>query len=498
MTFRNESGRLNLKLANSAANGAFVMLFGQWSKFTVQIAGTAILARILSPGDFGLVAMVTAIIGIAAILSDFGLSLAALRDPDMSHEDKSNLFWVNLIIGLLASAIIALTAGPISDFYGRPELKTIVLALSATFLLQSAAGQFRAELSRSLRFSRIVAIDVLAQLGATATAVTLALTGMGYWALVVQQVTIIVLQVMGLATLSGWLPQKPRNLWGTGKHIIFGSKASATQIINYVSSNADTVALGAMWGASTTGIYNQAYQFFKVPISQLASPLTNVMIPVLSRANDQQMLKYLKHLQSMLIYAIGGVFLILASVAPPLMLIILGPGWEGVAPVLQILAIGGIFQTLGYIYYWFFIVKDLVGSQLIFGGLARLVMVAMIIAFSPWGANGVAWAVTAGLAINWTLLTLFVVPRSGLRRRFFLSNSARPITILLGGLAGAIAVGHYLPRSLNEFETVSVLLVFWILYLGTLFIIVRPFRQDIAQIRIVVNMAKKRPPQKIR
>lgn len=473
------------------------MLVGQWSKFLVQIAGTAILARILSPGDFGLVAMVTAIVGLASILSDFGLSLATLRDPNITSQNRSNLFWTNMLIGALASIAVAFAARPISQFYGQPELEGITLALSSIFVLQAAAGQFKAEISRSLRFAKLLWVDISAQLLATMVAITAAYLGASYWSLVTQQIILAGAQLCGLTLLAGWKPQLPRNIAKTSKHFLFGTKASGTQFINYISSNIDTVALGSAWGPSTVGVYNQAYLFFKMPVQQLAAPLTNVIIPILSRLNEKQFAQYTAKLQALLIYVLVGMFTALASVSTPMMLIVLGPGWESVAPIIKILAVGGVFQAMGYLYYWVFVVKNCTGRQMIFGGIARTCMVGLIITLAPWGSNGVAWAVSAGLALNWLLLTVFVVPYTGLSRSHFLSNAIRPITMLVSGFVLISIIEHLLPVSLNAIELLIWLLAGWVIYLVLAFLIVTPLRNDLKNFRDILITIRKTAPMPV-
>ena len=140
-------------LAGSASRGALVTLAGQAVRVVIQLAGIVVLARLLGPSDYGLVAMVTVIIGVGEVFRDFGLSSAAIQAKILTPAQKDNLFWINGGIGLLLTLLVCALASPIADFYGDPRLQPLSYALSLTFLLNGLSTQFRADLSRHLRFS---------------------------------------------------------------------------------------------------------------------------------------------------------------------------------------------------------------------------------------------------------------------------------------------------------------------------------------------------------
>lgn len=478
--------------AHPTLSGAAIMLAGQWLKFTLQILSTSILARLLAPSEFGLVAIVTATIGIASILADFGLSLASLRDPKMSNQDRSNLLWANIIVGFLASTLVVLAAQPISAFYEKPELELIIYALSGVFMIQAATSQFRAELARSAKYARITTVEVCAQFIATVVAIIAASNGASYWSLVVQQIALVLIQFIGLALISGWTPSPPRRMSRTTKHYIFGSKASATQIINYISGNIDTVALGKHWDNATVGIYNQAFLFFKMPIQQLAAPLTQVMVPFLAKLEEASLAHQVKQIQRVLIYILVGAFAGMASAATPVVIILLGEEWLSVAPILKILAVGGAFQAMGYLYYWVFIVRNCTGRQLVYGGFARAAMVLLIVLVAPAGASGTAWAVSFGLILNWLLLTIFVVPHTGIKRSIFVVSCIRPLATISAGFIVATVGDILVFQALDVWAQLFCIAVTWFAYMTIVALVTPAFRRDI--IRIMQLMKLKKSP----
>jgi O-antigen/teichoic acid export membrane protein len=470
-------------LSGAASRGAITAVVGQWAKFCVQLMSLALLARILAPGDFGLYAMVAAIAGLATLLSDFGLSLAAMRSTELSRQQRSNLFWANLALGSAASLLVFFAAYPVGLFYGNSELVAICQALAVTFLAQAASAQLRAELARNLRVFQLTICDVSAAITALTAALLVAMNGGGVWALVIQQITLTVSQLVYLSFCARWIPSFPRRAPGMGALFQFGANTGGVQLVNYVTANADTVLLGKVWGPDVVGVYNQAYQLFRVPLQQLAAPMTQVAVPVLSRLTDHATFEaYVKRAHLVLSYVLGGAFFIAAALAIPGLDLLLGPGWDLAPFLFAILAIGGVFQALGYVYYWVFITKNLTGLQLKYALISRGLMVALIIAGLPFGSFGVATAASVGLALNWLILSVFALPHANLRWQELALISTRPLTIFTVMFVVAFPIGvatrFMMPSALQLGLLISVCL----LTLGGSYAISRNVRSDFRMI----------------
>ncbi|MEF3121221.1 lipopolysaccharide biosynthesis protein [Kocuria flava] len=480
---------------SGTVSGIVKTLAGQWSKFSLQIAGTAILARILTPSDYGTVAMIMAIVGVGSLLADFGLSLASLRSPNMSGQERSNLLWANILIGSFVALMLALLASNIARFYGQSSLEPLVVFLSITFILQAAAAQFKAHVAGRGFFGRMMLVEVISQLLATSLAILLAVHGSGYWALACQQVFLFAFQLIGYVVVSRWIPSLPRKILTVKQHFVFGTKTSSSQLINYISSNVDTIAIGRTWGPASLGVYNQAFMIFKMPVQQIAAPLTHVIVPALSRSSEADFVRQAVRLQGALTYVVGGAFIVLASVAGEFVNLLLGPGWGGVAPIFTILALGGIFQVLGYVYYWVFIVKNLTGRQLIVGGAARIIMAISIVYCVQWGAMGVAWAVTGGLILNWVFLTLFVLPFAGVIRRDFVLPALRPLIILAVGFAATKVFHLLVPDRLADVMILPGSAIVWIIVLLLGAVVWKSLREDLFQLLVVMKGNTRRRAQ---
>ncbi|PPG52783.1 lipopolysaccharide biosynthesis protein [Rathayibacter sp. AY1E9] len=419
-----------MSTGSAAAKGAKVTLLGQWSKFVLQTASTVVLARLLAPDDFGLFAMVVAIAGLATLLGDFGLSTASIQAKEISQHQRSNLLWLNVLVGLVVAAVFFSCSTVIAAFYARPELEDVARALSLNFVLQSVTTQFVANASRNLRFRLLAVADVSAQAVAFATAVVIASVGGGVWALVLQQLTISAAMLIIVVSTSRWVPSLPHRA-PMRPLLTFGLNTFGVQAVNYISANVDNVLLGRFWGPQALGFYDRAYQLFRLPVQQIAAPMSRVALPILSRHQDdlRTMNRYLQRAQVFIVYVLGAAFFLAAALAPPLVELVLGPQWSISASLFAILAIGGLFQSMGYVYYWAFVSLGLTGLQLRYSLITRTFMVLLIVAGVPFGSTGVALAVSLGLLLNWLVLSLFPMRRTGLDVASLLRGAALPMLV---------------------------------------------------------------------
>lgn len=417
--------------AHHASRGLKLTLSGQAAKFVLQLASTVVLARLLTPADFGLFAMVVALTGFAVLVADFGLSSAAVQASELSRQQKTNLFWINSVVGAVLFGTFWLLAEPIASFYSEPELTAIVRVLAFNFIVLGATAQFTANLTRELQFGRLIVADLSSQAIGFGSALTVALIGGGYWALVAQHLVsgAVLLLVSGAAVR--WFPGLPRR--APMRNLLrFASHSLGVQALAYVSANIDSVVLGRVAGATQLGFYDRAYQLFKVPIQQIAGPLTRVALPILSRQQSDRALmsRYVVVAQAGIAYLLGAVFSLGAALATPVVLIVLGSQWLQSAGLFAILATGGLFQALGYVYYWAFLARGLSALQLRYSVLTRTLMIALIVVGAVMGgATGVAIAVSAGLALNWLILSIFPMRQSGLDTRSIVTVGLRAMAL---------------------------------------------------------------------
>ncbi|WP_159502490.1 lipopolysaccharide biosynthesis protein [Microbacterium sp. 18062] len=427
-------------MASTAASGAAKTIGAQGARVLMLMAGVVILSRILSPSDFGLFAMVAAVANIATVIGDFGLSQAAIQARSISKAQRSNLFWSNAVLGVLLSAAIFGLSWPLAAFYGEDEVLHLTQVLAFAFLINALSSQFRAEVLRSFRFGWLAIADIAAPAFGLGLAVLAALSGWGYWALVVQQITVAVVTLVMLIIGARWVPGLPsrapmRDLFR------FGAGTLGIQLITYISTNIDDFLIGRYFGPAQTGFYSRAFQLFRLPAQQIAIPIGRVALPILSRLQDdrERLEAYALRAQLVLAWAFGGLFFVIAAAADPIIEIALGPGWDESKPLLRILAIGGVFQALTNAYSWVFQAVGMVGFQLRFSLVGRTIMIALVFVGVHFGLTGVAIASASGQALMWAMYTVLAIHRAGLSRRRLLNVAVAPVvTLTIATIAGMV------------------------------------------------------------
>ena len=428
-------------LGQRAARGALVTVGAQGARILLQLASVVVLARLLSPHDYGLVAMVVALVGVGEILRDFGLSSAAVQAATLSAAQRTTLFWVNAGIGAVLGLAVFLTAPLIAALYGEPELVPIARALAAGFLLNGLATQYRASLVRDLRFVSLARTDVIAAAVALATAIAGAVAGLGYWALVAQQLAQALALLVLLAVAARWIPGIPRRSTSVRGFLGFGGNVVLSQLIGYVSNNLDSLVIGVRFGAAPLGIYSRAFQLLMTPLNQVRSPLTSVALPVLSRlsADAPRFDRFVVLGQRALGYTLVAGLGVVIGAAEPLTHILLGAQWTAASPILRLLAIAGIFQTLAFVGYWVYLARGLTADLVRYSLVSAVIRITCILVGSLGGVVGVAWGYAIAPAIAWPVSLWWLSRRTSIPTRALYAGAGR--ILLTVSLASAAAWG---------------------------------------------------------
>jgi PST family polysaccharide transporter len=365
-------------------------------RFVIQICGTIVLARILFPEDFGLIAMVTALTSFFDVFKDAGLSMATVQREEITHEQVSTLFWIIIFISFLIMLFVMASSPFIAWFYGEQRLIRITLLISFSILLGGLGIQHRALLRRRMSFKRIALTDITAQFLSTMLGVCLALVGAGYWALVGIHAVRPLIATIFLWTLCPWRPGLPKRRTGVAKMIAFGGHLSFSRIMGYLTKNFDNILIGSLIGSYALGLYSKAYSLMMLPLRQINLPITNTIMSALSRLqNDQASYKnYFKNALSISNSVIMPISVFSLIAAKEIILIFLGNRWEGVIPILQALIPAAFLYPIATATGWSLIP---LGKTKAFMNLSFINAITTIIAFLigiSWGALGVAFALS--------------------------------------------------------------------------------------------------------
>jgi len=394
---RFDTTNLTKDLARRTIRGGAVTLTAQGAKFVLRMGSMAVLARLLTPADFGLIAMVTVVTGFIETFKDAGLSTATVQRATITHSQVSTLFWINIALSIGVMAVVAALAPAIAWFYGDPRLTTVTLALSGTMVFGGIAVQPLALLRRQMQFGRLAAIEIAGLVAGIATACVMAVQDFGYWSLVGMTVGSAAMTAVLSLVLSGWWPGLPRRGTGVRSMLVFGSHLAGANTFNYLTRNADNLAIGFFHGASALGVYSRGYNLFLVPLSQFLSPISAVAVPALSRTTNRPdvfrrlLLQKSYFVVFCVVLATGYSF----CAAPELVQIVLGPGWQDAVTIVRILAIGGAVYGTNVAGSWVCTTHGWTSRQLRIAVIAGPTYGLSYLIGAPFGPVGVACGFTA-------------------------------------------------------------------------------------------------------
>lgn len=296
----------------------------------IQMVATVVLARLLSPTDFGVVAMVTTF---SLLVSNFGLNgftEATIQWDNLTSTLASNLFWINLVLGFLLAVAFASAGTLLAKFFGNLLVTNVAAGMSLSIVFTSISVQHLALLKRAMRFSSVSANEIVARVISVLVTIVLARAGFGYRALVAGFVIQTLSISAGAWILCRWIPMLPARAPETFAMVRFGLNVYGRFTMNYCSRNLDNLLVGWRFNASALGLYKKAYDLFALSAAQLTSPLTNVAVSALSRlrSNADQYRSYF--LKSFAVVGFVGMWLgaFLTLIGRDLIRLLLGPGWE--------------------------------------------------------------------------------------------------------------------------------------------------------------------------
>ena len=439
--FKTDHLRKNIKKA--AIKGNVSVMSSHMVGMAIEVASVVVLARLLTPSDFGLIGMVLTATNFAKLFRDIGLSMATIQRAEITHEQVSLMFWVNVGIGLLLTLLTAGAAPLVAWFYKEPRLIGVTIALSASFLFSASAIQHNALLRRQMKFGQISVLYVLSIALSVAVALVCAVAGMGYWSLVVRNLAQPLVYMIGVWWLSPWMPGPPRLRVGGRSLLAFGAHITGFNVVNYFTRNLDNVLIGKKCGAEMMGYYAQAYKILLFPINQIRQPFLSTGIPALSALQNHPD-EYRRHYRGIVsVIALLSMPLVglLFVCAEPIIFAFLGAPWLPAVPLFRILALVAILQPTvtagralplmsmgqGRRYFWFGIINS------------SITVLSFVIGIA-WGAVGVA----TGYAISNLFLSVFLTEwcmrGSPLKGRDFWGGVWRPALSTLAAVGAAEAL----------------------------------------------------------
>lgn len=450
-----------------------------------EFSRIAILAHLLSPSDFGLMSMLMVVTGFAQAFSDAGISNAIIQKQEPSRAQLSSLYWLNIIVSVLIGVIIILLSPLLSEFYREPRLTQLLFYISLNFLIIPFGQQFQALLQKELRFDILTKIEVTSTLLSAFFSIYLAFKGYGVYSLI----SGILLNSMlrsGILMTIGWKHWKPDlhfRFVDLKEYLEFGLYQMGERSVNYLSANVDYLFVGKFLGAHILGIYTLAYQLVVMPFIKINPIITRVAFPIFSkRQKDDLALQngYIEMLR-LISFLVFPVLIGIVAIAPTLIPVIYGSGWEKAIPLVQILAIMGFLKTLG----------NSTGSILLAKGRADIgfkwniiAVLVNVLAFSyaiRYGVFAIAWTWNILCATYSISMALILDKIIGLSWKKFISSflSFALISIVMGISVYLIGMVLRNFRIDNFLLLIGLITVGFVFYLILVFIFKRTYLENL-------------------
>lgn len=476
-------------LRRTAVRGASVTIFAQGVSFAVQMGATVVLARLLTPADFGIVTMVTTF---SLLLCSFGLNgftEAILQREEITHSLASNLFWINFS-STVCLAIVFAALGPLMAlFYHDPVVKHVAEGMSLTIAAAGFSVIHLALLNRAMRFTAVSVISVVARSVYVFVSIALALAGWGYWALVAGSIAQQLSTSVGAWIMCRWVPSLPRRVPGTAAAVKFAINVYSHFSLNYFAGNTDNLLVGWKYGAGALGFYKKAFDLFTTPMCQILSPMGAVVVATLSRFNRERG-HYQRYflsgisLLALVGMAIGADFTL---VGRDLIRLVLGPGWSEAGRIFAFFGPGIGVMLLYNTHGWIHLSIGRPDRWFRWGVIEFLCTAGLFLIGLPWGPVGIAsaWTVSffvlmipafwyAGKPIDFGVAPVIAV----VWRFFAASVAAGCSTAWIVHIAPPFGAANGALGALARLVSVS--LLFLTLYLGAVVALHRglePFRQ---------------------
>jgi len=387
-----DTEHLKVDLKGRSVRGGAVIMVAQGAKFFLRMGSTVVLARLLTPADYGLVAMVAVVTNFAMMFKDMGLSMATVQKAEIDHAQISTLFWINVAISLVIMIVMAALAPVVAWFYGKPELTLVTLALAGSFIFSGLTIQHQALLRRQMHFGKLAVIEIAAMFSSVIAAIISAWYGAGYWALVIMQLVMAVSNSIGVWFACDWRPGLPKRGTGVRPMLAFGGNITGFNFINYFSRNIDKLLIGKYCPTPELGYYSKAYQLLLLPINQIRGPLESVATPALSRLqNDKEGYRnYYYRLINILAFLTMPLMVFLAVCSKDIVLLVLGGQWLNMCSIFSILSIVAFIQPVASTRGIVLISMGQGRKYLIWGALNAVVVIASFLVGIKWQTKGVA------------------------------------------------------------------------------------------------------------
>lgn len=384
----------NLKILT--AFGVLWTGISQFSTQAFQFIVIIILARLLSPGEFGIAGLATVFIGLISTVNELGLSAAIIQRKEVNDLHLSTSFWASVGMGAVLCILTILISPFIAAFFNEDQVRPILIVSSAGFLIGSFSVIHKALLEKDLNFKSITIVEVCAAFTSGIISIWLALNGWGVWSLVLGNLSGIFISVIVLWKINAWRPLLKFSTMHFKQLFGFGSRVTGSNLLNYIAASADYMIIGKFLGTSSLGYYTLAYNLVTFPLIRVSWMVMRVTFPAFSKIQESNeilsngYLKVVKYVSLITFPMLAGMFI----VAPDFVVSFYGTKWTPMIVPLQILCLAGALKSIGAIISNVLYSKGRADIQFKWQFFYAIVMPVAVVIGAKYGISGVAGAVT--------------------------------------------------------------------------------------------------------
>lgn len=391
-----DSAELKKDLGRKTIRGSGITILAQVTRFILKLGSTAVLARFLTPGDFGLIAMVSVLIAFVEMFKDAGLAMATIQREKITHEQVSALFWLNTAIGVVIALLVVAVSPAVAWFFGDFRLVAIMSVLATSFAFSGITVQHQALMRRNMQLGRLAIVEIVGMFVGVAVAVVMAVKGWGYWALVGWPVATSISSAIATFLLLRWRPDPPSLKEKVGDMAGFGLNIAGYQAMSHFSRNTDNIVIGAYWGATALGYYSKAYGLVLLAWTQVLAPIHSVVQPGLCRlvSKPEEFRRLYRDALAAVSWMSFCVIAITCIHAKLVFRIVMGPGWDESAFLYVLLAPAAVVMSIRVATTWVYVAYGTVRRQLNYSVASGIVLMIGAAVGCLYGVYWVAVAVS--------------------------------------------------------------------------------------------------------
>ena len=420
-------------LGSHAARGVAATAISQAVKVVMTMATTIIVARILTPSDYGVAAMVAPLMGLVLIFQNLGFTQAVVQARELDLEHCNALFWLNVMVSVAAALVMVVLAPFAADFYHDVRAGYIAAATGLTILVSGLKLQHQALLNREMQFRTLSINDIVVAVSTFVFTAAAALMLRNYWAIWLGAFLGASVSTLMIWRSCPWRPRAGARFAGVRSLVVFGANLTGFSLVNFLARNLDNVIIAKTQGADAVGLYDRSYKLMLFPLQNINQPLSRVMIPVLSRLQDEPVRYrrvYELAIRGLALVSMPGI-LAAAICSDRLIVLLLGARWIGASPIFFWLSLTAIVQCVPNTTGWLYISSGNTRRMMYWGIFSSTVSIISFVIGARGGAVGVAQGYFVGQLLSVPLLYVFATRGTPITQRFMYGAQ---VPSLLGGL----------------------------------------------------------------